>query len=902
MPSKRISFTNFSRRLTLSGGREQGGPAMLRRASGVDATVTPSIWSRWGSILLYPDIDAIQLYYWNGDRYAYDGAKLYRNGVSIVSGFNGTKLSFNSAPPQPGLSDYLFILGGGVTPFKIDPSGGISNWGIVAPPNQMQANNNAPEVITVSDLNSSGDVGDWSHVLNCAKSFQTTEIPPYSGATGSMKIVPTTPPNDGTPWRVRNDTTFAGGSPPANLGTYSSGDISLQTDVVQFWLLIDTNANAGWIELDFDVNDGSFSKDYYHFAIQLISSNSSNPNAQVTRATQETISFQPQSWQLITIAKSQFIRTGQNYQDDWSNVQAVRFQGGYFASQSTFLVGDLTLSGGTALGAGPAVGAGGSEYDYYVVFRNLITGSQSNPQPVASRVFGVQDNTVYLSQIPISPDPQVGARDLYRTQAGGGDAFYLDTIYDNTTTTYTDEFSDTSIRVATTPWQASTAVPPNTAAPYYIDAGNGYYFKLTTNGTTGSQPPQWKVPTAEWSAQGDFEVGETVAPQKANGYFFEVTTSGISGLTQPNWAAALSPGNTITDGTVIWTNIGLMTTTDGTAVWTFEGINSTPTLNATLPLLLDNAPPQSTYGWAFGLYGASMFWTMDSAAGRQGYYYFSPPGRPESVAQAVSQTGSDDPLQAILEFDGVLWAFSQDHAFQTSLGAAYPSYAFVPIQGAHGTTQPWTVLRIAQLGIVYWAHDGVRMLNWGGSRLFGYTQLAPILRGQTEEDVPAWSYLNPPTWATRIKDEILFSDGKTLTLALAYDGIPDETLNWRVPGPIMTAAHHDEQTGETQACFTGNIYQFEVPGQLTDAGTAIPFEIQSQGDMPDVGADFTTQYLWITFNAPIGQIVTPTLILDGTEFVLPNLTGQGKRVTYEMKPELPARFWDATAGCSTVCD
>ena len=39
-------------------------------------------------------------------------------------------------------------------------------------------------------------------------------------------------------------------------------------------------------------------------------------------------------------------------------------------------------------------------------------------------------------------------------------------------------------------------------------------------------------------------------------------------------------------------------------------------------------------------------------------------------------------------------------------------------------------------------------------------------------------------------------------------------------------------------------------------------------------------------------IVTPTLILDGTEFVLPNLTGQGKRVTYEMKPELPARFWD----------
>src|ERR1017187_4399947 len=40
----------------------------------------------------------------------------------------------------------------------------------------------------------------------------------------------------------------------------------------------------------------------------------------------------------------------------------------------------FTLMGGCAMGAGPAVANSGSEYDYYTVYRNLVTGSQSNPK------------------------------------------------------------------------------------------------------------------------------------------------------------------------------------------------------------------------------------------------------------------------------------------------------------------------------------------------------------------------------------------------------------------------------------------------------------------------------------------------------------------------------------------
>src|SRR5690348_17334482 len=106
MPTKRISFTDFNRRLVLSGGREQmAAPNGLRRASGVAQELTTSVMSRWGSQALYT-INAIQLFYWNGHRYQYDGATLYKDGVGIMAGFDGTRLTFLSMPPQQGLQDY----------------------------------------------------------------------------------------------------------------------------------------------------------------------------------------------------------------------------------------------------------------------------------------------------------------------------------------------------------------------------------------------------------------------------------------------------------------------------------------------------------------------------------------------------------------------------------------------------------------------------------------------------------------------------------------------------------------------------------------------------------------------------------------------------------------------------
>lgn len=881
MPTKRISFSNFNRRLVVAGGREQTGPAALRRATGVAPETTNSVMSRWGSQLLYSAINAIQLYYWNGNRYAYDGSVLYQNGISIKTGFDGTRLTFNAMPPQIGLDDYLFILGGGQTPFKIDPSGNITNWGIVAPPNQMNITNAPQDQIVIDSFDSSAS--NWTH-SNAAVSNNSTE---FITGTGSLQVNPVA---GQIPWRIVQ--TWA--SLQNWSGYTASGAISLETDVIQFWIFYGGDFNVTWLEIDIDVDDGTFRKNFYTFAIGFATPIATKQPAHIVN---ETLNFQPGQWQQITIAKSQFNRTGNELQFDWSSVKAWRFSGG--GGQTFLLLDNLTLSGGCAMGAGPAVGNGGSEYDYYVVYRNTITGSQSNPQPDPAKVFNVQLNRTNLAQIPTSSDAQIGARDLYRSQAltnepPGATAFYLDTIYDNTTTTYLDQTADESIPRATTPWQKSVAVPPNSAGfGYYIDGGNGYYFKLTTAGTTGSVPPTWIVPSTSWSANTQFYLNETVGPRKANGQFWKVTTAGKSGILEPNWAASPTLGATITDGTVVWTNQSLQTTTDGTVVWTFQGINSTPVLGND-ELLFDNAPPLATYGDAWGPHAGSMFWCRDSAVGAQGNLYASPPGRPESVGQIYQITHTDDPTQKVVGWDSALWLFSTQRALQ--LVGNYPQIAPQDVNYALGTNVPYTIVPVQAVGIIYWAPDGVRVMNWSGSRLIGFEQLSPIFRGQQEESMLSpWSSISGPVFAALMRDEILFSDGAQMTLALSYDGIFGQPPLWRVPGLVITAAYYEAQTGEIQAAFGGNIYFYEKPTLLSDGGTAIPFEIQSPGDFPDSGAEFTTQRIYITMNATTdgGPVsLTPTLIVDGTSYTLPAISGTNRQ-TYELSPKVAGRFFDA---------
>ena len=874
MPDKLLRISNFNRRLWVAGGRDQTPEGAMRKSQNGAPELTTSIRSRYGSTLLY-NIVATALTVFEGVPYQYDGNALYKAGASIATGFNGGVATFAKMPPNIGLQDYLFVAGGGKM-VKVDPSGTVTNWGINGPGDQGDAMNLANDQIVIDSFVNTA--AQWTPNANCTISNSTES----QVGGGSLKVNPSA-----SPWRIQQTALSPTPGAILNLGNYPNHDISLPTDVIQIWVMFDkeitgTNGqpNATWLQVEFDVEDGTFKHNVYRYAWGLVPSGSTKPI--VKHNVQQTVGFSAGQWQLLTAAKSAFFRVGNGLQKDWTNIQALRISGGNFAGN--LFLDDFLQMGGSPLGAGPAVGNGGSSYEYYVTFQNLVTGNESHPQQVSIKVSDTQVNNVKLTNIPTTPGPgiaadsQVGARRLYRTTAEnagfGQSAFYFDTIYDNSTTTYTDRFADSTQPVTLTPWQASVAVPPNGAADYYIDAGNGYYFKLTTAGTTGSQPPQWKIPTSVWSAQSARTVGETIAPLSAGGVWFQVTAltgAGVSGIVQPNWAT-LAP--TFTDGQVTWTNIGLQTTNDNGVIWTFQGINSSPFLDSNQVLNFDNQYPLSTYNDAVGPYQGTMFWCRDSTPGNKGKVYFSPPGKPESVLGFVQVSSDDEPTQKLVIWDERLWVITTRRVYPI-IPLPQPDSSVVwsagpPVQGARGTSQPFSVVSTTR-GIVYQASDGIRLMNNGDNGLVAFDPVAPLFRGQSAETL----FPFVATVAAETRGEILFSNALGVThfpnIGIYSLGliIGQETPAWRQIALEFFALYYDQPGDTIYASISFGaavpaVYAFEASNVFQDGENAVKIDWQTPSVLTDAGQFGLIKRIYLDINCN-GNALTPKLYLDETQ-------------------------------------
>jgi len=100
----------------------------------------------------------------------------------------------------------------------------------------------------------------------------------------------------------------------------------------------------------------------------------------------------------------------------------------------------------TPQGSGTFTGA----YSYRVTFVSKY-GAESNAGPASAIVPTSSHGSVFLTNIPVSDDPQVTARRIYRTVAGGSIYLFLDQINNNKYTTYVDETPDGSLGVTTPP-------------------------------------------------------------------------------------------------------------------------------------------------------------------------------------------------------------------------------------------------------------------------------------------------------------------------------------------------------------------------------------------------------------------------------------------------------------------
>lgn len=125
---------------------------------------------------------------------------------------------------------------------------------------------------------------------------------------------------------------------------------------------------------------------------------------------------------------------------------------------------------GTPIAAEGAVGSvfsNGDIYSYKVTY-NSKYGHSSNAGPAsADLTITASRGSISLTGIPVSPDPQVLSRTLWRTAGGGAFHLFLATISNNTDTTYTDTTADTSLGDTSPPLEGDLSddnSPPPKAA------------------------------------------------------------------------------------------------------------------------------------------------------------------------------------------------------------------------------------------------------------------------------------------------------------------------------------------------------------------------------------------------------------------------------------------------------
>ena len=294
----------------------------------------------------------------------------------------------------------------------------------------------------------------------------------------------------------------------------------------------------------------------------------------------------------------------------------------------------------------------------------------------------------------------------------------------------------------------------------------------------------------------------------------------------------------------------------------------------------DNAPPRSalttidpstgigTGGFlgtgaqdAVGPHQGRMWWTRDDGAGASNLY-FSPAGRPESVAGFLTSESSEDQGQKVVRWNDTLFWFTTDFVYEV-VGTTEPFF-LRKVMGVPGTVAAFTVVACPD-GIRYQAADGIRLFDGVSSNVITYDAIGLLYDGQTAENLMGFSGVI----AAYARDEYVISNalagGNGTTLAYH---VP--TGSWREVGVSATALYFEDdlQPGHLIVGAPAAVLDFELPGQVTDDGAAIPLSWQTPSRATLAGQQAVVQRVYVECVTG-GALLTPTILLDGSELVFP---------------------------------
>lgn len=274
----------------------------------------------------------------------------------------------------------------------------------------------------------------------------------------------------------------------------------------------------------------------------------------------------------------------------------------------------------------------------------------------------------------------------------------------------------------------------------------------------------------------------------------------------------------------------------------------------------DNAPPYADFRLAWGPLHQRVWWARPISLGAQtGRAFYSPPGRPESMAGFIEVCTPSEGIECGVIWGRRNWLITQQRFFLID-GDDEPFEA-IPLDHIPGSRYPGSVVT-TPFGIVYFAYDGVRLFDGTTSRLIGFDPIATALRGENPSGVGLIIGVN---YAAFYRNEYLAEmAGKTLALNL-------QTGTWRDFGVSLTGLHHEN--GNQQRLFgaigSNNVYSIEdtLSGGSLDDNQPIAIDWEIGGALTDIGHFGALQRVYFDINTQ-SESLTASIFCDDTETTL----------------------------------
>jgi hypothetical protein len=600
---------------------------------------------------------------------------LYRASSAILTGLDGTPLTFAVSEPRSGTNaEYLFVSGSasGGRLKKVDTSGIVTNWGIAAPASgawATEGESDASTEVTVTapqsnNYNSTFFSSTSGWTVNSLLAGNPTQL--TLGTTGTFDgdnylILSVGAAGEDQPSNSVIQLTKAG---TINLAQFLSTDASSGQDFIRFevrsqsaFMLINKlsisfllGTITGSNELVYDVPISSLPLPASTLGVTDVSGvadgqdtivGQNNPfdaplsQEALLQAISASSFIRTAEWQQLSIPKSLFVKKGNDATLDFSDVVGLRFTVGLdqFGGGVNIHFGGLDLVGGgrPSSSGGRSDGGGGVQgtYKYKVTFRNATTGNRSNGSPATIVARSVNRGYITLSNIPTSPDSQVTQREIWRTVGNGNRFFKIGVINDNTTTTFVDEVAD--------------------------------FAGLDDTATRFTTPDDFNDPESI-----DF-------------------VSGIQVM-------------------------------------------------SSLELPTDNDVPDADFDDHI-IDRLVAFW-LSSGTGKQGRLYFSPIGRPESKKGFINISSDGNPLHKLVTWADGRYVVAESNWYQID---GTDPYIAREIKGVPGVqfAQRRTVVP-TPFGVVWQAVDGIRLFNGRSSTLLNPQPIGLIFQGEAAEQLSAF--------------------------------------------------------------------------------------------------------------------------------------------------------------------